>query len=347
MPKLTICIPTYGRESSLKDLCCEILKPIHERYRELVSICIRDNSIGLDGYDFEYIYNLFDFADYQLNDSNLEYHGNVLALYNLCQEGSYVWFFPDDDSYCLNSICRIIDSIISGELCADVILPPFSYTKRPTFISTSNLSTIFASDRDNNNTLANNISTSFDELLRHGRYPFIPLTSSFIFRKNTNRSTAKIISNNSTNAWLHEVLMLAIACRSSTVQIVCCSPYVYYPETFDANNKPAKSGMTIEYFHDNNIALKKLRSLIFYEKSLYDPRECWRESLLWLIQDKDESIAWTNDRQYSQHLAYQALLFSILNFDLWLFSLCICFLFLPSSLIKFIRRIKGSHRAFE
>ena len=71
MPKLTICIPTYGRESSLKDLCCEILKPIHERYRELVSICIRDNSIGLDGYDFEYIYNLFDFADYQLNIQTL------------------------------------------------------------------------------------------------------------------------------------------------------------------------------------------------------------------------------------------------------------------------------------
>lgn len=345
MAKLSICIPTYARPAALQHLCSSILLPIHKQFGNSVEIFVRDNSIGLEWYDFSLIEDLFSFADYHLNPSNLSYHGNVLTLFERCQEDSYIWILPDDDSYNLTSIFRIIDAILSEELNADVILPPFSYVRNPNFISTKAITDILPATISREAHQISGPMTTFDELLRHNLYPYIPLTSSFIFRKRSSRHAGRIISENSTNAWLHEVLMLAAVDRFSSFQIVDCSPYVYYQETYDSNNKPLKSGMSIQYFHENNISLKRLRSVIFNEQKLFNPGTCWRETILWLIQDKDESIAWSNNSLYSYQLTFRATLFAIRRFDLWLLVLCICFLVLPSSTIKSIRHFRGSHRA--
>ena len=345
MSQIAICVPTYNRQSALENLCKQILLPIHNRYGRGVDILVRDNSIGLVDYDFSFVSNLFWFADYGLNPSNLSYHGNVQILYDLCAEYSYVWFLPDDDDYNLNVMFGIIDDILSDLLNADVILPPFSYTRRPEFISTNDLLKLFSPDLSSKNPLTGYL-TSFDELLIRGTYPFIPLTSSFIFKKRLSLEAIQIIEKNSTNAWLHEVLMLSSVDRFSSIQILNCKPYVHYEEIYDTKNQPQISGMSIEYFHENNLKLKELRSLVFNDKNLFDKRTCWRESILWLIQDKDKSIAWSNNRPYSFRLACRAMLHSVGVFDFWLFTLCACYIFIPSRLIRFIRKLRGSHRAF-
>lgn len=344
MSQIAICVPTYSRQSALENLCKQILLPIHNRYGRSVDIFVRDNSIGLVDYDFSFVSNLFWFADYGLNASNLSYHGNVQILFNLCTEYSYVWILPDDDSYNLEVMFSIIDHISSNLFNADVILPPFSYTRRPNFISTNDFLKLFPPNLSTNNPLTSYVTT-FDELLIHGVYPFIPLTSSFIFKKRLSLEAIQIIQEYSTNAWLHEVLMLSSVDRYSSIQILYCKPYVHYEEIYDTKNKPQKSGMSIEYFHENNLELKKLRSLVFNDKNLFDTCTCWRESVLWLIQDKDKSIAWSNNRMYSFRLACRALLYSVCVFDFWLFTLCACYIFIPSRLIRFIRRLRGSHRA--
>lgn len=343
MAKLAICVPTYGRQSALEELCQLALLQIHKRYGKDVDIFVRDNSIGLNGYDFSFVEDLFLFADYKLNASNLSYHGNVLELYNLCHENSYIWIWPDDDSYVLSSIFNIIDSILSGSLDADVILPAFSYTRRPDFISTKAILESLPAQLLDQEDLTAIYSTDFNELLSHSLYPYIPLTSSFIFKKQPTLLASHVIARNASNAWFHEVLMLASVDRFSSVQIIGGPPYVYYQEFYDSSNNPIRSGMNIEYFHENNIALNKLRAHIFNDKTLFNPRTCWRESVLWLVQDKDGTIAWTNNKIYSYKLVFRATLFSICNFDLWLFTLCICFLFVPSWMIKYVRRSRSSH----
>jgi len=346
MAKIAICIPTYARQSALENLCSTIVLPIYNRYGTDVDIFIRDNSIGVDAYDFSLVESLFTFADYKLNSSNLLYHGNVLALYDLCKEGSYVWILPDDDSYSLTSIFEIIDGILADHLNADVILPPFSYARNPSFISTQSILSLFSYSSLQQSNLKRSHLTTFDKLLSHNLYPYIPLTSSFIFRKRTSPHASEVIFTNLSNAWLHEVLMLSTVDRYSTIQIARCSPYVYYQEFFDTNNKPLKSGMSIEYFHYNNIALNRLRSTIFNDQALFDLRRCWRESLLWLIQDKDQSISWTNNTIYSHKLALRAIIISIRYLDLWLFTLCLSFLLVPARVIKLVRTYRGRHRAF-
>jgi hypothetical protein len=342
---LNICIPTYNRERQLEQLTRQTLLPIHDRYGSNVNIIVRDNSIGIKGYDAARISRLLSFADYRLNSENLEYHGNILELYDASSEGSYIWIFPDDDIYVNSSIFTIINSIISRTLCADVILPPFSYIRRPSFLSTESLLSELSSElASESSTIAH--ATTFCQMLSQNLYPYIPLTSSFIFKKKISSSTFDILRDNSSNAWFHEVLMLSSVNQSSTIDILRGPPYVYYNEPYDSNNMPHRSGMSIQYFHENNIKLKKLRSVVLNQSSLYNLRESWRESMLWLIQDKDKTIAWTNSKLYSVSLSLKAIFYALCTLDIWLLAISICFLFLPWRILRLIRRLRGSHRAY-
>jgi hypothetical protein len=139
--------------------------------------------------------------------------------------------------------------------------------------------------------------------------------------------------------------MLASVNRFSTIDILCAPPYVYYNEYYDANGLPHRSGMSIEYFHENNIRLKQLRADVLNTSNLYDLRESWRETMLWLVQDKDKSIAWTNSKSYSALLSFKALLYALRTLDIWLLIICVSYIFLPWRILRFIRTLRGSHRA--
>jgi len=347
MTTVSICIPTYNRERELVRLWQQTLFPIRERFGANIDIIVRDNSAGVTGYNSRAIQEIFDGEDYVLNEANINYHGNIARLFESCKLGSYVWFWPDDDIYCLESISCIIELILSGEITADIVLPPFSYLNRKGFKSTDNLSKSLSLPKSHGSGYYDINLTTFGEIIKSSSYPFIPLTSSFLFKKNGASSSNNIIKKYSNNAWLHEVVLLSESCASSSVQILSGPPYVLYNEIRHPDGTPVKCGMSIEYFHKNNIELCQLRANIFRDKSLFNLSACWRESILWLIQQKDGSISWSNGSLYSFRLALRALHIAIKYLDLRLLFLSISYLITPAYLITAIRKARGSHRSLQ
>jgi hypothetical protein len=77
---LTIAVPTYARPEKLLQLWREVLRPLHELYPDSLDIFIQDNSVSVNSYPATFLSEDFSSAKYILNEKNIGYHGNILAL---------------------------------------------------------------------------------------------------------------------------------------------------------------------------------------------------------------------------------------------------------------------------
>jgi abequosyltransferase len=108
-PKLTIAIPTYNRESCLK----ECLKSIIDQDNDEVEIVISDNASDdnteavVRGYQ-----KRTSRIQYCRNEKNIGFDANVLNAIN-CAGGEYIWLFGDDDIMrpgAIEKVLRILKS---------------------------------------------------------------------------------------------------------------------------------------------------------------------------------------------------------------------------------------------
>jgi len=333
-PRLSICIPTYKREVCIRRLWETSLSPLLQLFGDEIEVIVRDNSADVPLYDSSSVKTLLSNCNYKLNDTNLGYHGNILELFNSAK-GDYIWFWPDDDLYNLDSCSSIVSAILDGSISADLILPPFGF-EGADFTSTDRL--IVEID-DSPSSYKNKIliySVDFESILKHGSYPDLALTSSFILNRASTSFDNRILEENSENAWLHEVVVLAHVNRRSTVQVLKTKPYVYYN-----TGNGELSDMSIDYFHDNNIARSLLRSRVFDLPALYSEEGCWLETLLWLIRAKDGSVNWSNNQESIKRLVRGALAISLSKKYPKLLFYSLSYLVLPHFVIKKIRAIRG------
>jgi hypothetical protein len=337
---LTIAVPTYARPEKLLLLWRDVLKPLHEVYPDFLDIFIQDNSVSVNSYPATFLSEVFSSAKYVLNEKNIGYHGNILALLRSATS-QYIWFWSDDDDYDYAVVSDLIGNLVDGVLAADVILPPFSYSQKKTYLSSNAYPSFDKLSSSARIADGYAVRTDFESLLRAGCYPYVPLTSSLIIKIEP-RPSGHILAACQQNAWLHEVVMLSCVNRSTTVDLVYCKPFVYYEETYDSHGQPLKSGMSISYYHDNHIQLCQLRSVVFSDESLFSEVGCWTGTLLWLLQQKDKSINWSNNFLVELRLAFLGLFMGIKLKSKRLFLLSLTYIFLPSSAIRWLRRRRAS-----
>jgi hypothetical protein len=337
---LTIAVPTYARPEALLRLWREVLNPLLQLHPDILDISIQDNSVSTDLYPSTFLVAVSTSARYVLNGKNIGYHGNILALLRTASS-RYIWFWSDDDDYDLLVVSDLISKLQEGVLTADVILPPFSYSRHKEYLS----SHFFPSPERlaTSAVLLNGyaVRTNFESLLEARYYPYVPLTSSLIIKIDP-RPDENVLASHHENAWLHEVVMLSCASRATTIELLYCKPFVYYEESFDEHGKPLKSGMSISYYHDSYLKLCRLRSIVFNQKSLYSEVKCWTGTLLWLLQQKDNSVNWSNNYLAELRLSLSGLCKGLQLKSTRLISLSAAYLLLPSFAIRWLRRIRRS-----
>ena len=337
---LTIAVPTYARAEKLLQLWRVMLKPLLELYPDTLEVFIQDNSASVESYPATLLTGQFSTAKYVLNETNIGYHGNILALLRSATS-KYIWFWSDDDDYDYAVVSDLIGKLAEGVLSADLILPPFSYSRSKSYLSSNSYPSF---DKLSSSILIAGgyaVRTDFESLLSAGCYPYVPLTSSLIIKIDP-RPREHILAACRQNAWLHEVVMLSCANSSTTVDLVYCKPFVYYEEMFDSHGQPLRSGMSISYYHDNYIQLCQLRSAVFDDESLFSEVGCWTGTLLWLLQQKDKSINWSNDALAELKLSFFGLLMALKLRSNRLFLLSLAYILLPSSAIRWLRRRRAS-----
>ncbi len=318
----------------------EVLNPLLELYSDCLDISIQDNSATIDSYPAAFLLAELSPARYVLNEKNIGYHGNILALLRSASS-SYIWFWSDDDDYDLLVVSDLISKLREGVLTADVILPPFSYSRNNQYRSSDSYP---SPERLATSTVLSSgfvVRTNFEALLAAGYYPYVPLTSSLIIKIEPKPNESILVSYQE-NAWLHEVVMLSCASRTTTVELLYCKPFVFYEEAYDELGKPLKSGMSISCYHNNHIQLCLLRSIVFSEPSLYSEVTCWTGALLWLLQQKDKSINWSNKVSAELTLSLLGLLKGLQLKSHRLFFLSAAYIFLPSFVIRWLGEARHS-----
>lgn len=107
--KLTIAIPIYNGEATLSDTLDSIIPQIIES--GLVEILICDNCSTDSTFQICQSYVAkFNFINYNLNDVNLGFDGNIARLIDLAST-DYIWFLGDDDEIASGGIEYVLDLI--------------------------------------------------------------------------------------------------------------------------------------------------------------------------------------------------------------------------------------------
>lgn len=118
--KLTIAIPVYNGESSLRDTLDSIVPQIIET--GFVEVLISDNC-STDSTPFvcqSYVKN-FDFIRYNVNSVNLGFDGNIARLIELAAT-DYIWFLGDDDEIAHGGIEYILELIDQNSQYTGIVI---------------------------------------------------------------------------------------------------------------------------------------------------------------------------------------------------------------------------------
>ena len=110
MPKLSICIPTYGRLPYLKELLHNLLQQVEDMPCGAVEVLVSDNC-SPDGTAC-YLHTLGQpFFHWWTNEVNI---GGDRNFQKCIQEahGEYVWLLGDDDLVVEQAVARVLDTIV-------------------------------------------------------------------------------------------------------------------------------------------------------------------------------------------------------------------------------------------
>jgi len=108
---LSICIPTYNREDSLKRLLDDLVLQALE-FRQEIEICISNNHSVDNTREVVMIFKkqFPDLIKYNENEENLGFDKNLLEVI-IMAEGEFVWTLSDDDLIIKNGLREIIKFI--------------------------------------------------------------------------------------------------------------------------------------------------------------------------------------------------------------------------------------------
>lgn len=250
MKLLSICIPTYNRNTELSKLYNEFVKKIIEYDENKIEIIICDNSDSDIAKLNQTIFS--NEVKYIKNKQNLGFSGNVLKCYEIAS-AEYIWILPDNDDIFLENFFEMYDYLKSKKNNIDGVLIPFQSQDILDEIHISKLPEV----------------SSISNLYNQNIIPFILLSSAIVKRdmKYFNLIKKELSSND-----FVQIALFSMALKDSNKIYNFSKPVIDYAVEYNGRFNPFKTydsmhkvmNFLSKYFNIdiNKIDLREFRSLI-------------------------------------------------------------------------------------